>query len=106
MIPEILQDLVYSKHSIRERLWEERGMIEAVPKHFLRSGCKQCALTKKGRFKAKYIYDDTRDLVLIIAIETKTVVTNYLEYADNHNQFKGRFRIIFKAKGTKVVAHF
>lgn len=106
MIPERILDLQYSKHSIQERLWEEHGSIEAVPKHFLRTGCKSCKEAKHGCIEVTYIYDDRYDLTMIIKPELALVVTNYLEPADNRNQYKGRFRINFKAKNNRVVASF
>lgn len=106
MIPEQIRDLQYSKHSIQERLWEEHGSIETVPKHFFRIGCKKCEEAKRGCIAATYIYDDHHDLTLIIHTESKLVVTNYLSAANNVNQYKGRFRVTFKQKKNKIVASF
>lgn len=93
-IPERLTDLKYSKHAIRERCFEEFGVIESVPKHFIRVGCKRVTpSTKDGVIKATYIYNDTRDITLVIHVESKTVITNYLSSAQNAGVYKGRYRI-------------
>ena len=93
-IPERLINLKYSKHAIRERCFEELGTIEAAPKNFIKAGCKKVALGRRDRvIEATYIYDDIRDITLIIDVVDKTVITNYLKPANNVGVYKGRFRI-------------
>lgn len=95
IIPDKILNLTYSKHAIRERIFEQKGTIEHVPSHFIRAGCKRVDNANHGHFKAVYIYDDTRDLVLVINPHIGLVITNYLTYANNRNVYKGRFRLIF-----------
>jgi hypothetical protein len=93
MIPDKILNLRYSKHSIQERIREERGLIHHVPINFIKAGCKQAEETDKGFLKVTYIYDDKNDLVLIIQPDLGLVITNYLNYADNKGVYKGRFFI-------------
>jgi hypothetical protein len=99
-------DLEYSKHAIRERIFEKRGTIEHVPKHFVRSGCKNVLPGNNGTFKAVYIYDDTNDLVLVISPGFNKVVTNYLTPANNRGVYKGRFRLVITQRKGKLIAKF
>lgn len=92
MIPEKILNLTYSKHAIRERIFEQKGTIEYVPKHFIRAGCK--SVEDQGEtIRATYIYDNTRDITLIININTALVITNYLKFSNNENCYKGRFHL-------------
>lgn len=104
MIPQKLP-LEYSKHSIRERIFDSFGLIEFVPKVFLKSGCKSIEEQKDKSLKIKYIYNDNFDLVLVVAHDgiSGFVLTNWLTPAKNENIFRGRFRIETKNlfKGTK-----
>lgn len=104
MIPQKLL-LEYSKHSIRERIFDNWKLIEFVPKLFLKSGCKSVVEQKDKSLKINYIYDDDFDLVLIVAHDGVSgfVLTNWLTPAKNTNIFKGRFRIETKNifKGVK-----
>jgi hypothetical protein len=99
-------DLEYSKHAIRERIFEQKGCIEHVPQHFIRTGCKRTEPGDNGTFKAVYIYDDVRDIVLVISPVFNRVVTNYLVYANNRNVYKGRFRLNITTKRGKLKATF
>lgn len=89
-----------------ERLWEEHGSIEAVPKHFLRTGCKECKQGRRGCIVATYIYDDGHDLTVVINPELRLVITNYLSAANNKNHYKGRFRINYTVKNNRLTASF
>ena len=94
MIPQKLL-LEYSKHSIRERIFDNWKLIEFVPKLFLKSGCKSVIEQEDKSLKIKYIYDNNFDLVLVVAHDgiTGFVLTNWLTPAKNENVFRGRFRI-------------
>jgi len=95
MIPDKLLNLSYTKHAIREACCERFGSIEHRPKNFIKVGCKAVteSAEKPNVIKATYIYDDWRDVILVIDTITKTVITNYLKPAQNKGVFKGRFRI-------------
>lgn len=97
MIPEKLLNLSYTKHAIREACCEKLGSIEYRPKNFIKAGCKAVVEDDKTPdvIKVTYIYDDWRDLILVINAKTKSVITNYLKTAQNKNVFKGRFRVQF-----------
>ena len=94
MIPQKLP-LEYSKHSIRERIFDNWKLIEFVPNLFLKSGCKSVIEQEDKSLKIKYIYDNNFDLVLVVAHDgiTGFVLTNWLTPAKNENVFRGRFRI-------------
>lgn len=93
MIPDKILCLQYSKHSLQERICDERGLIRRAPINFIKIGCKDAEETPRGFLKVRYIYDDKNDLVLVINPEIGLVITNYLVYANNTNQYKGRFFI-------------
>lgn len=102
MIPEKILGLEYSKHAIRERIFDEKGCIEQVPKDFYKAGCKSVVFQPEAKtLKVVYIYDDKNDLVLVIDPSTKKVITNYLKRNNNLNVWKGRFRIVFNANRKK-----
>lgn len=93
MIPDKILNLRYSKHALQERIREERGLIRHAPINFIKIGCKRVIETKDGMLEVTYIYDDKNDLTLIIHPDIGLVITNYLIYADNRDQYKGRFYI-------------
>ncbi len=93
-IPSHIPKLTYTKHALAERCKEPRGFIAAAPMAFYRVGCKDCwELDKPNLFRAVYVYDDLRDLHLVIDATNSTVITNYLKPANNKGVYKGRFRI-------------
>lgn len=94
MIPIKIEKLIYTKHAKLEQFRDEKGLILFTPKSFYRVGCKSCVEQADGILRVVYIYDDRRDLHLIIDPVTQEVITNYIKFADNKGVFKGRFRII------------
>jgi hypothetical protein len=87
--------LEYSKHSIRERIFDTFGLIEYVPKVFLKSGCKSVIEQSDKSLRIHYIYNNKLDLVLIVAHDNFSgfVLTNWLIRAENTDSSKGRYRI-------------
>lgn len=93
-IPSSIPKLTYTKHALYERCKDMLGFIAAAPQAFYKIGCKECfVLDNPSHFKAIYVYDDSLDIHLIIDSRDNTVITNYLQRADNKNAKKGRFRM-------------
>ncbi len=94
-IPDKLR-LIYSTHALRERFQETLGVIDVVPTNFIKIGCKSIEEDPYGNsdiFRARYIFDDNRDLILVINKETGDVTTNFLKRANNKGIFKGRYSV-------------
>jgi len=96
MIPLKIEKLIYTKHAKLEQYREEKGIIEFTPKAFFKAGCKSCNLERNGAFRAVYIYDDRKDLHLIIDPLTNEVLTNFIKFCNNKGVYRGRFRISWK----------
>lgn len=92
LIPTKIEKLIYTKHARLEQFREEKGIIEFTPKAFYKVGCKSCNPERDGTFRAVYIYDDRKDLHLIINPVTHEVVTNFIKFCNNKGIYKGRFR--------------
>ena len=89
-------NLIYTPHAMEEQWSDKLGKIDCVPRQFIKKGCKSFEPDKKGIpyiFLARYIFDDNKDLILIIDGEYGKVITNYLVYAHNLGVYKGRYRI-------------
>lgn len=93
LIPYSLENLVYSKHAQHERCKDTLGFIDIVPKSYFRSSCKTVEFSDNETLKVSYIFNDERDIVLIINIPKNLVVTNYLRVAKNTGIYKGRYRV-------------
>ena len=93
MIPIKIQNLIYTKHARLEQFRDEKGLILFTPKSFYKAGCKSCIEQNDGILRVVYIYDDKRDLYLIIDPITQEVITNYIKFSDNRGIYRGRFRI-------------
>ena len=91
-IPKCVQ-LKYTHHAIRARYDDPRGIVQTVPSTFRVVGCKSVSRTESKDYKVRYIYDDETDLVLIVNIVDGigTVITLYLDTANNIGKNKGRF---------------
>lgn len=94
MIPIKIDKLIYTKHALHERCKEMKGFIEFVPKAFYKTGCKSCNEERGGLFRAVYIYDDNKDLHLIIDPINGEVVTNFIKFSNNKGVYRGRFRFV------------
>lgn len=92
-IPNHIPQLVYTKHARFEQCKDMLGFIAAVPKAFLKSGCKSCEPLNETTFRTIYCYDNNHDIHLIIDSRDNTVITNYLKRADNTKARKGWFRV-------------
>lgn len=97
-IPQKIENLVYSRHANRERFNDLKGIIEAVPRSFYYTGCKSVYWKETGKLEVRYIYDDSRDIILIVIPDESLVVTVWLEFSNNRGFQKGRFRINFSNK--------
>lgn len=94
-IPDCIP-LQYSYHAKIEQRSDRNGLITIVPKEFRRSVPKKTELVSnvKGMcIRARYYWNSTLDLVLVIGIDTGIVVTNYLDVTFDRGSKKGIFSL-------------
>jgi hypothetical protein len=98
ILPEKIENLIYTHHARREQCKDLKGFIEQVPKSYYRAGCKKVFWKEEEKLEVHYVYDDHRDLVLIVNPNVSVVITVWLEFADNKNAIRGKFRFNFSKK--------
>ena len=91
-VPASITNLLYTKHSLYQRCKDPYGFINQVPRNFYKIGCKKCYIDERGKLIATYIYNDERDLELVINVEEKKVITNYFIVTNNIGKYRGRFK--------------
>ena len=102
-IPQKIENLIYSRHANRERFNDLKGIIEAVPRSFYYIGCKSVHWKEPGKLEVRYVYDDSRDIILIVIPDESLVVTVWLEFSNNNGSLRGRFRINFQSKNKPLL---
>ena len=84
----------YSSHAQKKRLREKTGVVDYVPRTFVRGSWKEIqASSEPNVFIITYAYNAVRDLTLVVNGLTCEVITLYCRPAANKPDGRGFFRL-------------